>query len=77
MTPSERSISIKVDDRASMDHRLNEAHERMMEHALKHRFRGIVVTRHTHGHFTMRLSESVPFGQTEEQNCQNCRILPG
>jgi hypothetical protein len=67
-----RSISVKVHNRASMDHGLNETHERMIEAALQERSHGIMVTRHTDGQFTFNLSQGVPFGHTEEEYCQNC-----
>lgn len=63
-------ISVTVGDRASMDHCLNAAVERMIEAALRHRSHGILVTRYHDGHFTVGLSESVPFGYTEEHDCR-------
>ena len=62
------SISVTAGDRASMDHGLNAAVDRMIEVALRHRTHGILVTRHHDGHFTVGLSEAVPFGYTEEQD---------
>jgi hypothetical protein len=62
-------IEVTVDNRASIDHCLNTADERMIDVALQHRTHGILVTCHHEGHFTVGLSETVPFGYTDEHDC--------
>ncbi|MGF9660885.1 hypothetical protein AAIH25_03330 [Arthrobacter crystallopoietes] len=42
----------------------------MIDVALRHRTHGILVTRHHEGHFTVGLSETVPFGYTDEHDCR-------
>lgn len=63
------SINVTAADRESMDQRLNGAVDKMVEVALRHRTHGVLVTRHGHGHFTVMLSDTVPFGYTAECDC--------
>lgn len=53
-TPSER------------DTRLNEAIDQAMSTAARARSGGVLVTRHTPGHFTVAVTNQVPYGQVEE-----------
>jgi hypothetical protein len=66
-----RSIEVAVGDRASMDGLLNEAVVQLADIALAGSD-GILVTRHTDEHFTVRLSPKVPFGYTNEHDCRSC-----
>ncbi|MCW2132701.1 hypothetical protein B0G38_001866 [Arthrobacter sp. VKM Ac-2550] len=64
--PAVKPIEIKVRNRASMDQCITTAVNRMIECALRQRAHGILVTRLGDGHFVVSLSDSVPFGYTEQ-----------
>lgn len=70
MSPEAAGISVNVEDRASMDYCINAAVDRMIQVARRHRTHGILVTRHSDGHFTVGLDEAVPFGYTDERDCR-------
>lgn len=59
-------IEVKVYDRASMDHCITAAVDRMIESARRQRTHGVLVTRLGDGHFVIGLSNAVPFGFTEQ-----------
>jgi hypothetical protein len=59
-------IDILISDPASMEKQLDRAVEFARTHAMKEKTCGILVTRHTFTHFTVGLSDSVPFGMTIE-----------
>jgi hypothetical protein len=59
-------IEIKVRDRASMDHYINAAVDRMVEGARRQPTHGILVTRLGDGHFVVGLSITVPMGYTHQ-----------
>ncbi|WP_193591262.1 hypothetical protein [Paenarthrobacter sp. YJN-D] len=63
-------IEIKVRDRASMDRCITAAVDRMIESARQQRTHGILVTRLGDGHFVVGLSNSVPFGYTDQLDFQ-------
>ena len=65
-TAADTVIEVRVVNGASMDECLNAAVDRMIEVALQGCRRGIRVTRLGAGHFTVGLSDAVPFGRTEE-----------
>ncbi|GAA3704339.1 hypothetical protein GCM10023081_45790 [Arthrobacter ginkgonis] len=65
-TAADTVIEVRVGSRVAMDDCLNDAVARMIEVALRGCRRGIRVTRLGTGHFTVGLSEEVPFGRTEE-----------
>jgi hypothetical protein len=54
-----------------MDRHLNAAVDRIIEVALRRRMYGILVTRLGDGHFTVGLSDAVPFGYTEQLDHRN------
>ncbi|MFE4079198.1 hypothetical protein [Paenarthrobacter sp. YIM B13468] len=51
-----------------MDDSINLAVDRIMEVALQHRRHGILVTRLGNGRFRVELSETVPYGYTEQRD---------
>ena len=51
-----------------MDERINAAVEEMKGLALQCRTGGILVTRHEPGRFTVAISDSVPYGYTEQRD---------
>lgn len=59
-------IEVKVRDRASMDPCITAAVDRMIESARRQRTHGILVTRLGDGHFVVGLSNTVPFGYTDQ-----------
>lgn len=65
-TSIERPIAVTVTDRASMERRLDEAVTVLRSLAIHEGRRGILVTRHDYGSFTVDLSDAVPFGLTHE-----------
>lgn len=62
------SIAVKVTDRDSLENQLNAAVSALHERAMGERRRGILVTRHSANEFTVALSDSVPFGLTQENH---------
>ncbi|NKX56668.1 hypothetical protein [Arthrobacter mobilis] len=65
-TETDTVVEVKVRDRFMMDRCLDAAVDRMIDVALLGRSHGILVTRLGHGHFTVGLSDAVPFGCTEQ-----------
>jgi hypothetical protein len=65
-TSIERPIAVTVTDRASMERRLDEAVNVLRSLAIHEGRRGILVTRHGYGSFTVDLSDAVPVGLTHE-----------
>ncbi|MHC6593924.1 hypothetical protein [Arthrobacter sp. C152] len=59
-------LSLTVSDRQSMDSELDAAVSAAKAHALTGKRHGILVTRHGANHFTVDLSDAVPFGLTRE-----------
>lgn len=59
-------IAVTVTDRANMEGRIDEAVAIAKSWAMEERCRGILVTRHGRGSFTVALSDAVPFGLTRE-----------
>nr|CAR47881.1 hypothetical protein [Arthrobacter sp. PY22] len=70
-TAADIVIEVRVSDKASTDDCLNAAVDRMIEVALRGCRRGILVTRLGAGHFTVGLSDEVPFGRTEQCDAWN------
>ncbi|MDQ0031063.1 hypothetical protein [Arthrobacter bambusae] len=64
-------LEIRVDERADMDQSLNTAVDRIIPIARRDRRHGILVTRLGEGHFTIELSDTVPYGYTEELDNRN------
>lgn len=64
-------IQVHVPDRASMDHYINAAVDRMIKVAQRHQKHGILITRLEDDHFTVELSDAVPFGYTEQMDYRN------
>lgn len=59
-------ITVTVTVRANMERRLDEATAIARAWAMDEGRRGILVTRHDRGSFTVALSDAVPFGLTRE-----------
>ncbi|MDP9933779.1 hypothetical protein J2T11_000103 [Paenarthrobacter nicotinovorans] len=60
-------VSFTAQTRSAMEQRLIDAHEEAQKQALRHGSKGILITRHSVNHFTVALTESVPFGLTRER----------
>lgn len=59
-------LIVSVADRDSMEQELDAAVSTLQANAAHHGKRGILVTRHTSGSFTVAFSDDVPFGLTRE-----------
>ena len=59
-------IDIHVTSRPALDARLETAVRDLQELARLRGAKGILVTRHSPGHYSAALTESVPFGLTRE-----------
>jgi len=70
-TATDTLVEVKVSDKASTDDCLNAVVGRIIEVALRGRRRGIRATRLGAGHFTVGLSDEVPFGRTEQCDAWN------
>ncbi|QCP00731.1 hypothetical protein FCN77_15505 [Arthrobacter sp. 24S4-2] len=68
LTEHDLSITVIVTDRDSLENQLNAAVSAVRERAIGEWRRGIVVTRHGASEFTVALSDSVPFGLTQESH---------
>jgi hypothetical protein len=66
MTTANECIEIQVDNRRLLDERLNEAVSGLQRLAMLTGTHGILLTRHSPGHYTAALSDQVPFGMTRE-----------
>ena len=58
--------AVIVTDRASMEQQLDEVVTAARALAMSEGHKGILVTRHDYGSFTVALSDAVPFGLTRE-----------
>jgi hypothetical protein len=65
-TASDFHTAVTVTDRASMQRQLDEAVSAAKAQAMGEGSKGILVTRHGYGSFTVALSDAVPFGLTRE-----------
>jgi hypothetical protein len=61
-------LEVKVDTARQLEERLNAAVRDLQDVAARTRPRGILVTRINPGHYTVSLSDKVPFGVTREQS---------
>jgi hypothetical protein len=59
-------LEVTVCDKEEMDQSLNAAVDRMVAAATQHGRQGILITRLGMGHFTVELTDAVPYGYTEE-----------
>ena len=66
MPSTTQTIDIQVDNRKSLDARLDAAVNCLPEAALLTGTQGIIVTRNRPGSYTATLSDEVPFGMTRE-----------
>jgi hypothetical protein len=64
-------MTVTASDRGSMNTELEAAVAKVREHAVLDGQRGILVTRHAPGSFTVALSDDVPFGLTRERDIMN------
>ena len=70
-TTTDTLIEVRPRDGASRDECLNAAVDRLIEVARRGPRHGILVTRLGAGHFTVGLSDEIPFGRTEECDAWN------
>lgn len=59
-------IEVRVDSAGELEGRLNSAVEDLQVIATRNRTHGILVTRLNPGHFSVSLTDQVPFGLTRE-----------
>lgn len=64
--PDLPAITLRVSDRSAMDRELDTAEAALRDLAVIDGGCGILVTRHSHGTFTLSLTPEVPFGITQE-----------
>ncbi len=64
-TATAEHVDVRVDSAREIEERLNAAVRDLQPLAASARH-GILVTRHNPGHFTVSLSQDVPFGLTRE-----------
>jgi hypothetical protein len=68
MTTTAEVLEVRVDTARHIEERLNAAVRNLQDVAVRTRKHGILVTRLNPGHYTVSLSDSVPFGLTREQS---------
>jgi hypothetical protein len=61
-------LEVKVDTARQLEERLDAAVRSLQGAATRTRAHGILVTRLNPGHYTVSLSDTVPFGETREQS---------
>lgn len=66
MSSTDLSIEVTASDPAGMERQLEEAVKVLKARAITEDRKGILVTRHGYGSFTVSLSDAVPYGQTRE-----------
>lgn len=59
-------IQIQATSRPALEIQLEAAIQQLQQYATVTKTRGILLTRHHYGHYTAALSDSVPFGITQE-----------
>jgi hypothetical protein len=67
-TTTAEVVEVKVETARQLEERLDAAVRDLQLVAARTRNRGILVTRLNPGHYTLSLSDTVPFGLTREQN---------
>ena len=65
-TTTAEVLEVKVETAQQLDDRLNDAVLNLQAVATRTRQHGILVTRLNPGHYTVSLSDTVPFGVTRE-----------
>ncbi|MDR6504687.1 hypothetical protein [Arthrobacter oryzae] len=68
MNTTTEVLEVKVDTARHLEERLNDAVRNLQDVAVRTRKHGILVTRLNPGHYTVSLSDKVPFGITREQS---------
>ena len=68
MNSTAEVLEVKVDTARHLEERLNDAVRNLQDVAVRTRKHGILVTRLNPGHYTVSLSDKVPFGITREQS---------
>ena len=63
-------IDVQIESRSTMDQELDSAVDELLRTALRTRAGGILVSRMTDTHFTVAISELVPFGRTDQRDCR-------
>ncbi|KRE48519.1 hypothetical protein ASG92_26820 [Arthrobacter sp. Soil736] len=66
MSSTDQALAVTASDPAGMERQLDEAVKVLRARASTEDRKGILVTRHGYGSFTVSLSEAVPYGQTRE-----------
>ncbi|MDR6688656.1 hypothetical protein J2Y41_004251 [Arthrobacter sp. 1088] len=66
--PAPARLTVHADSKADLDLQLDKSIASLRETAMIHRDRGIMVTRHAPGKFTLELHPKVPFGLTLEMD---------
>ncbi len=64
-------LAVTATDRDSMDLQLEAAVTEVRERAIQEGRKGILITRHAPGSFTVALSDEVPYGLTQERDLRN------
>lgn len=67
-SPTAEVLEVKVETARQLEERLDAAVRNLQLVAARTRSRGILVTRLDPGHYTVSLSDTVPFGVTREQS---------
>jgi hypothetical protein len=62
-----KRLEVIVTEPGRLYEQLNSAEAALQQAAVSHRQSGILVTRHHPGHYTLTLSNKVPFGELREQ----------
>lgn len=68
MNTTTEVVEVKVETARQLEERLDAAVRDLQLVAARTRNQGILVTRLNPGHYTLLLSDTVPFGLTREQN---------
>jgi hypothetical protein len=64
--PTQAKRTVMAKSKMQMERRLEDAMSHLLERAMIHRDRGIMVTRHSPNEFTLELHPDIPFGVTRE-----------
>jgi hypothetical protein len=70
MTSTDTAIAVTASDPSDRDRQLEEAVAALKVRAGEGNRKGILVTRHDYGSFTVSLSDAVPYGLTRENQEQ-------
>ncbi len=68
---SEPIADVRLTTAIGADQVLDAAHSQMVALAMLDGTKGVLLTRHSHRHYTFALSNLVPFGQTQERTASS------